>query len=260
MTTPHTSRLMLRPSALLSLVPLLSLAACAGDDPLAPGHGRPASLTLVSSGSTSLASLGDSAQFAPRVLDAAGRVVTGAAVTWSVAPAGVLAREAEGVYRAVANGRATITVSVAVSETGVRPAGYWAAPLVDSVVVEVRQRPARLTLGAVDSAFTRLGTIRQLHAAVADARGNPMGSALAPVTWGSSDARVVAVDSAGNVRSIGEGSAGITARTEALSATTAFTVNPRLVHTSCMVYGQRRKVQQSCVTLGFVMREREEGK
>lgn len=244
----------------ITLLSLLALGACSADDALSPGSGRPASLTLVSSGSTSLASLGDTARLSPRVLDAAGRVVTGARVIWSVSMGGVVVPDGEGIYRAVTNGRATVIATIDVSETGVHPAGYWAEPLVDSAVIEVRQRPARLTLGAIDTAFTRLGTVRQLHAAVTDARGNPIVAALAPVSWESSDARIVAVDTAGVVRSSAEGTAGVTAHVEALSAVARFTVNPRLVHTSCMTYGLRRRVQQSCVTLDFVMRERGEGK
>lgn len=244
----------------LTLVSLLSFAACSADDALSPGSGRPASLTLVSSGSTQLASLGDSARLTPRVLDASGRAVMGARVTWAVSPGSVVVRDGEGVYRAVANGRATVIATIDVSETGVHPSGYWAAPLVDSVVINVRQRAARITLGTVDTAFTRLGTVRQLQPTVTDARGNPMSGVLAPVTWESTDARIVSVDTAGLVRSSGEGTAGVTARVEALNAFATFTVNPRLMHTSCMTYGVRRKVQQSCVTLDFVMRERGEGR
>jgi uncharacterized protein YjdB len=76
-----------------------------------------------------------------------------------------------------------------------------------------------------------------------------------PLSWRSTDPGVVAVDSAGVVRARGEGRARITVHADALSGAATFVVNPRVAHTSCMVFSHRRQTRQSCVTLDFVMRE-----
>jgi hypothetical protein len=250
----HRSRL-----ALL-LASSATLGACSPDDAVRPEAARPARITLDADTRAALASLGDTARVTPRVLDQEGRPLAGVALRWSLAPAGVVQRDAEGVYRAVGNGRATIVAAVDVGETGVRADGYWATPVADTVVVEVRQRPARLTLAAVDTAFGTLGALRQLRAEVTDARGNALLDGPPPLTWRAENAAVLAVDGAGVVRSLGEGTSRVTVQADGLAGAATFTVSPRLPHTSCMLFAQRRQTRQACVTLDLVVREREGGR
>jgi hypothetical protein len=232
-------------------------AACAPDAALDPARTRPARLVLTAAGAAPMASLGDTALVVARVLDGAGNVLPNVRVRWALAGAGVVQQDGEGVFRAVGNGRVTVVADVDPGRTGVRPAGYYVGSVADSVVLEVRQRPARLALAPVDTAFGSIGAARQLRVQIADARGNPMPGALAALAWRSADARVVSVDGAGVVRSVGEGSAQVTVQADGLAGAATFAVRPHLPHTSCMVFAQRRRSRQSCVTLDFVVRERE---
>lgn len=236
------------------------LTACSADDAVAPAGAVATRVVLTASSTTSLGSLGDSALLTPRVLDAGGRVVPNVKLLWSVSTAGIVQADGEGVYRAIANGRVTIIAAVDPGQTGVHPKGYWAEPIADSVTVDVRQRPVRLAVAPVDTAFKSIGATRALQVQATDARGNPMPSAIMSLTWQSADPRVVTVDSAGLVRSRGEGTARVTVRADSLVGAATFAVNPRLPHTSCMVYAQRKRAKQSCVTLDLVLHEREEGR
>lgn len=236
------------------------LTACSADDAMAPAGAVAAKVVLTVNSATSLGSLGDSAILTPRVLDASGRVIAAAKLVWSVSKTGIVQADGEGVYRAIANGRVTIVAAVDPGETGVRPKGYWADPIADSVTVDVRQRPVRLAVAPVDTAFVTIGATRALQVQATDARGNPMPSAIMSLAWVSADPRVVTVDSAGLVRSRGEGAARVTVRADSLVGTATFAVNPRLPHTSCMVYAQRKRAKQSCVTLDLVLYERGEGR
>ncbi|HEU4629285.1 MAG TPA: hypothetical protein VFS08_06045, partial [Gemmatimonadaceae bacterium] len=205
---------------------------------------------------TTLASLGDSIVLTPGVRDRDGRPVAGARLRWSASPAGIVEPDSEGVYRAVGNGRVAIVAALDPGETGVRPAGYWVGPIADTVVVEVRQQAAGLALLPVDTAFRALGAQRQLRVQVTDARGHPLQDDPPPLTWRSADSTVVAVDSAGVARSLAQGTARITVHAEGLDGAATFTVDPRLPHTSCMVYAQRGETREACVTLEFVLRAR----
>jgi hypothetical protein len=256
--TPATSRpRAAAPAALAAFAALAALAAaCSPDSVVRPDRAQPARLVLATAGAP-LASLGDSALVVPQVLDAAGVPLAGVPVRWSVRDTGVVRQDGAGVYRAVGNGRVTVVAEVDPGQTGVRPAGYYVGPVADSVVLEVRQRPARLALAPVDTAFGALDASRRLRVQVADARGNPMPDALAGLAWRSADPRVVSVDSAGVVRSVGEGAARVTVQADGLFGAATFTVRPRLAHTSCMVFAARRRTRQSCVTLDFTVRARE---
>jgi hypothetical protein len=236
-----------------------AVTACSPGDLAGPDNARPASIALRSSGSGSLASLGDSAVLQPQVLDESGHPLSGVPLRWSASPAGIVVQDAEGVYRAIGNGRVTIVAEIDVGKTGVRPDGYWAGRIADSVVIDVQQRGTRLTLAPVDTAFSTLGALRQLRVLVTDARGNPLARAMPSLTWTSAQPGVVKVDGTGAVRSVAEGTGLVTVQAEGLSGAATFTVRPRLPHTSCMVFAQRRQSKQSCVTLDFVVREREAG-
>jgi hypothetical protein len=237
------------------LAATLLLTACAPGDPLRQEGAQPASIHLTTDATASLASLGDTALVRPRVLDQQGNLLDGVQLRWTVRPAGIVQLDGEGVYRAVGNGRVRVVAELDPGVSGVRPAGYWAGAIADSVSIEVRQRPARLALAPVDTAFGTLGASRQLRAQVTDARGNAMLDGPPALTWRSVDPRVLSVDSAGIVRSLGEGTARVLVQADQLSGAATFTVTPRLPHTSCMVFAQRRQTRQSCVTLDLTVRE-----
>jgi hypothetical protein len=239
----------------LPLAASLTATACAPGDPLPPDGALPTSIHLTTDVRTSLASLGDTALVRPRVLDPHGAPLEGVPLRWSARPSGIVQLDGEGVYRAIGNGRVQVVAEIDPGKTGVRPAGYWAAPIADSVSIEVRQRPARLTLASVDTAFGTLGASRQLHAQVTDARGHAMLDGPPRLTWLSADPRVLVVDGSGIVRSLGEGTARVLVQADQLSGAATFTVTPRLPHTSCMVFAQRRQTRQSCVTLDLTVRE-----
>jgi hypothetical protein len=249
-----------RPPLGLLLAASATLAACAPDATLRPEAAEPADVALSVDAAAPLASLGDTALVRLRVVDRDGRAMEGLPLRWSLSPAGVLRQEAPGVYRAVGNGRATVVAELDPGATGVQPGGYWAGRIADSVVVEVRQRAARLTLAPVDTAFATLGALRPMRVQVTDARGHALLDGPPPLTWASTDAGVLSVDGAGVVRSIGEGTARITVQAAGLAGAATFTVSPRLPHTSCMVFAQRRQTRQACVTLDLVVREREGGR
>jgi hypothetical protein len=244
----------------LLLAATVAFSACDSGDPLGASGSLPASVTLATESPTVLTSLGDTALVRALVLDESGDPLHGVPLQWTTTPDGIVQVDDEGVLRAVGNGRVTVAAAVDLARTGVRSSGYWADRLADSLVLEVRQRPARLAIAAADTAFTSLGARRQLRAQVTDARGNALLDGPPPLTWRSADPRVVTVDSSGVVRSNGEGDARITLQADDLFGEAIFTVRPRLLHTSCMVFTQRRQTQQSCVTLGFVVREPEAGR
>jgi hypothetical protein len=257
----HRLTLQTRPASRgLLLAASLALAACAPDALLHTDAAEPARVVLTASGPATLASLGDTARMSPRVVDRAGNALDASRLRWSLSAPGVVQPEGAGIYRAVGNGRVTIVAEIDPGETGVRPAGYWAGRLADSVTIEVRQRAVRLTLAPVDTAFGTLGASRQMRVLVADARGNPLLDAPPPLDWHSADPSVATVDASGLVRSFGEGATQITVQAGTLIGATTFTVHPRLPHTSCMVFAQRRQTRQSCVTLDLVLREREGGR
>jgi hypothetical protein len=234
----------------------LALTACAANDAVGPSGSRAAKVSVAVNSPASLTSFGDTVTLSPRVLDAEGRPLDGARIRWSLSDAGIVQRDGDGIYRAIGNGKVTIVAELDPGGTGVRPAGYWAGRLADSVVVEVQQRPARLALAPVDTAFGTLGGSRQLNVQVTDARGNVIANGALPLIWQSADSSVVTVDSAGTVHSLGEGSARVTVRSDTLSGAAIFTVNARRPHTSCMVFTLRHQSLQECVTLEFVVRER----
>lgn len=235
------------------VIAAITLVACSSD-PLSSTNGViPARIVLTANTTTPLASLGDSATLTARVLDADGAVLNGSTVRVSFSPAGVLEQVGTLTFRAVRNGAVQVVVEIDVGATGVRPVGYWADRIADSLTIQVRQIPVQIILAPVDTAFTMLGSTRLLKVTVTDARGNRMLDDVAPVTWQSSDAKVATVDSTGKVQSFGEGVANILVATQSLVTSAVFTVRPRLAHTSCMVYAPRRKTRQSCVTLDFVV-------
>jgi hypothetical protein len=241
-----------------SVLASATLGACAADHLVTPQDRSVATIDVASNGAATLTSLGDTVTVRPQLRDAHGAPITGVKLRWTVSPGNVLGADGNGVYHALTNGRATIVVDLDPSETGVHPAGYYATRVADSMIVTVQQRAATLRLAPLDTAFTTLGGSRQMRVGIADARGNAM-LVMPRLAWLSTNPGIVQVDSLGLVRSTNEGWASVLVQTEGLAAQATFTVNPRLPHTSCMVFSQRHQTKQSCVTLDLVVREREGG-
>jgi hypothetical protein len=240
--------------SLCLLLAASALAACS-DDVVGPQSANVAGIVLSEAGAP-LTSLGDTAILSTRVMDTNGKAVEGVRLVWSVSPAGIVQQDGDGIFRAVGNGRAFVVAQIDPADRGVLPGGYWAGNVADTVVIEVQQRAARLTLEPVDSVFGTLGSARQLHARVTDARANAM-LELPPLTWLSADSHVVLVASNGLVYSVDDGTTQVFVQFDQLVAQTTFSVNARRPHTSCMVFAYRGTTQQQCVTLDFTLRERE---
>lgn len=223
------------------------LTACQSDTTLAPTDAVPARLTLTTNVGTPLASFGDSAIVQSRVVDGNGNVMTGVPLRWTVRAGGALELLATGVYRAARNGQATIVVQLDPSYTGVKPAGYFADLLMDSVTIAVQQQPARIVPLVTDTVFTLLGSSRTFRVQVADARGNIMTSGWS-AQWQSGNPGIATVDSTGTVRVSGNGVAPVSVRVGTASWATTMSVNATRPHVSCMRYRQRRAAREQCVT------------
>jgi len=257
------SNFTLRPSSMsrvhasLMFVGSLLVVACAPGDIIRTPDTAPSSVDLTLISAAALESFGDTARFQTKIAGQDGRTLSDVPVRWSASPAGILQQVGDGTFSAIANGRVTVVALVDPAGGGVRPGGYQANPLADSVVIEVRQRVALLSLTVSDTIFRTINAARTLRAQVTDRRGNPISAAIAPVSWRSANSSVISIDSLGVARSRVEGRTSVTATSGGVSATSALTVAPRLPHVSCMVYAARRQSKSTCVSLDFVLRERE---
>jgi hypothetical protein len=252
--SPLNLHLMFRPYLPLTAAALLGLTACAPDLPMASTSDTPASVALDLATPAQLTSLGDTVRVHARITSRTGTSLERASMRWSVEPAGIVTPVGIDTWEAVRNGRVTIIGSLDPASTGVRPSGYWAERTADTVVVDVRQRAVSLTLTPVDTLFNTVGATRTVRVSVRDARGHELMDAPPP-TWLTANPNVITVDGTGVVQSAGAGDAQVTVQAGGLTGRVSFTVQPRLPHTSCMVYARRRESRQSCVTLGFVLRE-----
>src|SRR5580704_8033463 len=128
-------------------------------------------------------------------------------LTWSSSEAGVAAVDANGKVSAVKSGKAVITAK----------AGEISGTAQVNVSI-----PMSLVLTPPMVNLTGVGQSMQLQKTVKDDNGAAVVGQV--VMFNSSDANVAAVDNNGMVRAIGAGSAVITARTAALTATSKATV------------------------------------
>ncbi|MFQ5530593.1 MAG: choice-of-anchor B family protein, partial [Gemmatimonadota bacterium] len=198
---------------LLTLATLLTFAAagCGGEEgPADPGGGGGAAATVeITPGSVSLDAIGSSTTLTAVVKDAAGNVISGQTVTWSVAAPGIVTVGAStGLVTAVANG------SIAVQAAAGAASG--------SITVTVAQVPVSLSLSAPVTSFNLVGSTTTLQAVADDANGNSVpGSAF---TYASSDPAAVHVSSQGVATANGPGTANVTASLGGLQDAVAFTV------------------------------------
>ncbi len=234
----------------------LALAACGNETPTAPFRGGVATaLALSVANGGALASLGDTAVITARVADANGTALTDAPLRWTVSAPGVVEVVGPGRLRALRNGRVTVVATIDPTLTGVAPDGYYADRLGDSVTIEVRQVPARI-VGALDALFLTVGARRPLQLQVLDARGTPIAPEVMPrVLLATGNANVVTVDSAGQVRSVGDGTTTVTVSAGPATWQQQVRVQARRPHVSCMAYTARRRALGTCVNNQFVIHE-----
>jgi len=155
-----------------------------------------------------MTALADAVQLSAEVRDQHGQVLAGATVTWASSSPSVATVNASGLVTAVANGEAGITATAG-------SASESAAVTVAQVVSAVSVTPRALE-------FSALCDTLRLAAEAVDANGYPVVGA--EVAWRSGNASVAEVDSAGLVRSAGNGEAGVTATAGSASDSALVTV------------------------------------
>lgn len=150
---------------------------------------------------------GDQLTFTARAVDAAGNVLTGRPVTWSVASPAVATLSAAGRLTGVAPGTTTVTATV---EGKTATASVTVSAPVSSVTVT----PPTLSLV--------VGAAQQLSATSRDSAGNQL--QRRPVSWSSSAPAVATVSNQGLVSGVALGVAVITASVEGRTASSQVTV------------------------------------
>lgn len=165
-------------------------------EPAAPPPDSPRATTVtVTPATAQLAALGIGVQLSAEVRDQNGNVIAGGAVAWSSSDASVATVDASGLAMAAGNGTATITATAG-------SASGTASVTVAQVVSAVEVSPSADTLVAV-------GDTARFATAAFDQNGHVVPGAQ--FSWSSSDTLVAAVDGAGLVTAIANGTATITA-------------------------------------------------
>lgn len=200
---------------LATIATLVALAGCdtASTTPTTPtdGDSDPAVATTITLSTSQLnfASLGESQTITATVKDQRGQGMAGATVSWASSDVAVATVDAAGRVTSLKVGTAILAAT--------------SGSLADSAAISVTQVPASLTLSDTRLAFDAVGETESLGATVLDARENPISGGT--VTWASSNEAVATVDPSGMVRSMGAGTAVVTASVASLSATSGVTVN-----------------------------------
>ncbi len=143
-----------------------------------------------------LAAVGDTVRLAAAAVDANGHPVAGAVFAWSSDDEAVAAVDSAGLVTAVGNGTATVTAA-----SGQASGSAEVAVSQEASAVEVTPTAA--------APLAAVGDTVRLAAAAVDANGHPVAGAV--FAWSSDDEAVAAVDSAGLVTAVGNGTATVTA-------------------------------------------------
>ena len=151
--------------------------------------------------------LGDTLRLTAEVQDQAGRPMPGEVVIWTASDTLVTTVDSAGLATAVGNGAATITAT--------------SGAISDDATIEIMQVARRVSMTPLADTLI-LGDSLRMAAGALDANGYPV--AGAPLEWSSSDAALATVDTSGLVRSVGEGTAEITAATGDARAVARLTV------------------------------------
>lgn len=145
--------------------------------------------------------VGNSLPLQASVRDAAGQVMDGPAVVWTVQDTTIATVSASGVV----TGRAVGSTQVAASANG--RSGLASLTVLPAPVASVSVSPARVDLAP--------GARAALTALTADAAGKALDGRT--ILWASSNPAVASVDAAGVVTAIAQGTASITATSEGVS-------------------------------------------
>ena len=138
--------------------------------------------------------IGQTAQFAAEVRDQAGRLMEGAAVSWSSADTMVATVDSAGVATATGSGTATVTATAGEAR--------------GEAVVTVVQSAGSVTVSPPADTMAPGDTLR-LVAEAFDGNGHRVDGAM--FDWSSSNVSVARVDDSGLVQAVAEGSATVTA-------------------------------------------------
>lgn len=164
--------------------------------------------TITLSPATPTINVGATQQLTATLRDAQGNILTGRAVTWETAAAGVATVSGSGVVTGVAAGAATITA---------RSEGQ-----AGSTVVTVQLPPVATIAVTPAAPSIAIGATVQLTATLRDANGAVLTGRA--VTWETSAAATATVSSTGLVGGVAAGTATITARSEGKAGSTTVTV------------------------------------
>ncbi len=180
--------------AVLSTLAILTFTACGKDGPTEPTTQVPSVINL-SSYDFALTAIGQSVQISATVLDQDGRVITGAAVTWTSSNTRVATVNPGGTVTAVANGNAQITASFSSARA--------------SASVAVVQEAGSINITPGSATLTTVGETVQMVAVVSHRGDSVIPGAL--VVWSSSRPAVATVDANGLVTAMSSGTTQITA-------------------------------------------------
>src|SRR5688500_7057691 len=203
--TSRFTRMLVSPFAALAL---LVAIACSDSDPTETNPPPVPVASVTVSPLTQTLTVGETGALTAALADAAGRPITGRAITWTSNDAAVATVSSAGVVTAVAAGSAQID---ATSE------GKYgtAAIVVNRVpVATITITPTALSLAE--------GEASTLTAVAKDAGGAVLDGRL--IAWSTSNAAVAAIDAAGRVTAVSPGIAAITAASEGKTATLEVTV------------------------------------
>ncbi|MHB1192816.1 MAG: beta strand repeat-containing protein, partial [Longimicrobiales bacterium] len=175
---------------------------------------RPVAVSLTPD-SIHLRSLEEEAKLTAAVVDARGQPVAGESVRWAVDDSTVVRNMGDGVFRAMAPGRATVS-----AQSVNQPAFTATATLLVAPV------PKRIEISPAEAYLARAGEEAAFHASGWDANGHPAPGAT--YAWASLNPAAATVDSRGVVTAVGSGVARIVASTELGADTVVVTVGMNL--------------------------------
>jgi uncharacterized protein YjdB len=189
---------------LIHIMSLLILAALAGCSSPATIDVEPKNLLLKGKSET--------IQLQPTVKDASGKVMHDVAVTFKSMTPTMATVDASGNVQAVTSGTGTILVSCGKASQEVE------------VIIQI---PKKIEIDP-SSPMMMLGVTKGFKATVINDRDQPM--IAGEVRWVSSDPNIFTVDASGNVKTVNEGEAKLTAFAAGIESTTTITVKHEELH------------------------------
>lgn len=157
-----------------------------------------------------MTAFGSTLQLTAVAKDATGGTISGKTFTWSSSDQVVVTVSSSGLATAVADGAASITATV----DGVN----------GSASLTVAQAVSSVDVTPASGNLTSVGAMLQFSAAAKDTNGNAVAGKT--FTWASSDVLVATVDAAGLATAVANGTAVITATTDAVNGTAQLSIAP----------------------------------